>query len=65
MAADDGVRGVVAEAPAGGPPAPSAAVSRSCVCIGSPCLRHCVHGASIGAAGSFEWGRGGGRRHAG
>jgi hypothetical protein len=22
-------------------------VSRSCACIGSPCLRHCVHGASI------------------
>jgi hypothetical protein len=26
-------------------------VSRSCACIGSPCLRHCVHGASIGALG--------------
>jgi hypothetical protein len=25
------------------------AVSHSCACIGSPCLRHCVHGASIGA----------------
>eukprot|EP01047_Picozoa_sp_COSAG01_P066410 COSAG01_NODE_9162_length_2532_cov_2.386354_2_plen_132_part_00 len=25
----------------------AAAVSRSCACIGSPCLRHCVHGASI------------------
>eukprot|EP01047_Picozoa_sp_COSAG01_P077103 COSAG01_NODE_13766_length_1524_cov_1.944406_2_plen_272_part_00 len=24
-------------------------VSRSCACIGSPCLRDCVHGASIGA----------------
>eukprot|EP01047_Picozoa_sp_COSAG01_P052579 COSAG01_NODE_5543_length_4195_cov_1.542725_2_plen_84_part_00 len=24
------------------------AVSRSCACIGSPCLRHCVHGASLG-----------------
>jgi hypothetical protein len=23
-------------------------VSRSCACIGSPCLRHCVHGVSIG-----------------
>jgi hypothetical protein len=23
-------------------------VSRSCACIGSLCLRHCVHGASIG-----------------
>jgi hypothetical protein len=23
-------------------------VSHSCACIGSPCLRHCVHGASIG-----------------
>jgi hypothetical protein len=26
----------------------AAAVSHSCACIGSPCLRHCVHGASIG-----------------
>jgi hypothetical protein len=26
-------------------------VSRSCTCIGSPCLRNCVHGASIGDAG--------------
>jgi hypothetical protein len=26
--------------------------SRSCACIGSPCLRNCVHGASIGATGS-------------
>eukprot|EP01047_Picozoa_sp_COSAG01_P087906 COSAG01_NODE_20436_length_953_cov_1.412178_1_plen_256_part_00 len=34
------------------------AVSHSCACIGSPCLRHCVHGASIGA-------RGGGARHRG
>jgi hypothetical protein len=25
-----------------------AAVSHSCACIGSPCLRHCVHGAPIG-----------------
>jgi hypothetical protein len=24
-------------------------VSHLCACIGSPCLRHCVHGASIGA----------------
>jgi hypothetical protein len=23
-------------------------VSCFCACIGSPCLRHCVHGASIG-----------------
>jgi hypothetical protein len=30
----------------------AAAVSRSCACIESPCLRHCVHGASIvGCAG--------------
>jgi hypothetical protein len=29
----------------------AAAVSRSCACIGSPCLRHCVHGASIGGGG--------------
>jgi hypothetical protein len=26
------------------------AVSHSCACIGSPCLRQCVHGASIGGA---------------
>jgi hypothetical protein len=26
----------------------AAAVSHSCACIGSPCLRHCVHGAPIG-----------------
>jgi hypothetical protein len=26
------------------------AVSRSCACIGSPCLRQCVHGASIGGS---------------
>eukprot|EP01047_Picozoa_sp_COSAG01_P032970 COSAG01_NODE_2405_length_7756_cov_2.156589_2_plen_87_part_00 len=26
----------------------SPAVSHLCACIGSPCLRHCVHGASIG-----------------
>jgi hypothetical protein len=30
-----------------GPAAAAAAVSRLCVCIGSLCLRHCVHGASI------------------
>jgi hypothetical protein len=29
----------------------AAAVSHSCVCIGSPCLRHCVHDASIGGGG--------------
>jgi hypothetical protein len=28
-----------------------ALVSRSCACIGSPCLRQCVHGASIGGGG--------------
>jgi hypothetical protein len=27
------------------------AVSASCAYIGSPCLRHCVHGASIGGGG--------------
>jgi hypothetical protein len=27
--------------------ADGAVVSRSCACIGSPCLRQCVHGASI------------------
>jgi hypothetical protein len=25
-------------------------VSHSCACNGSPCLRHCVHGASIGGS---------------
>jgi hypothetical protein len=30
--------------------AAAAAVSHSCACIGSPCLRDCVHGASIGGA---------------
>jgi hypothetical protein len=30
----------------------AAAVSGFCACIGSPCLRHCVHGASIGGARS-------------
>jgi hypothetical protein len=29
----------------------AATVSHSCVCIGSPCLRHCVHDASIGGGG--------------
>eukprot|EP01047_Picozoa_sp_COSAG01_P033062 COSAG01_NODE_2417_length_7736_cov_7.862511_6_plen_121_part_00 len=32
--------------------AAAAAVSHSCACIGSPCLRHCVHGASIGGGGA-------------
>jgi hypothetical protein len=36
-----------------------ARVSRSCACIGSPCLRHCVHGASVGGS---KGGGGGGRR---
>jgi hypothetical protein len=41
----------------GAPPsAAAAAVSRSCACIGSPCLRHCGHGASIG--GIHRHGRG-------
>jgi hypothetical protein len=31
--------------------AAAAAVSRSCACIGSPCLRHCVHGAPVGGGG--------------
>jgi hypothetical protein len=31
--------------------AAAAAVSLSCACIGSPCLRHCGHGASIGGGG--------------
>jgi uncharacterized membrane protein YgcG len=29
----------------------AAMVSRSCACVGSPCLRHCGHGASIGGGG--------------
>jgi hypothetical protein len=32
-----------------------AAVSHSCACIGSPCLRHCVHGASIGFPVFCSW----------
>eukprot|EP01047_Picozoa_sp_COSAG01_P010836 COSAG01_NODE_467_length_16597_cov_10.933446_20_plen_164_part_00 len=41
--------------------AEAAAVSRSCACIGSPCLRRCGHGASIGGGGcaSVITGRGG------
>jgi SAM-dependent methyltransferase len=41
--------------PAAAAEAAVAAVSHSCACIGSPCLRPCVHGASIG--GGFDWGR--------
>jgi hypothetical protein len=33
------------------PACPGPSVSRSCACIGSPCLRHCVHGAPIGGGG--------------
>jgi hypothetical protein len=32
----------------------AAAVSHSCACIGSACLRHCVHGASVGGEGGQE-----------
>jgi hypothetical protein len=39
-----------AYAEARGAAAAAAAVSRSCACIGSPCLRYCGHGASIGGA---------------
>jgi hypothetical protein len=40
----------------------AAAVSHSCACIGLPCLRHCVHGASIGGGGGAGFdGAGGGR----
>jgi hypothetical protein len=34
--------------------AAAAAVSRSCACIGSPCLRHCVHGAPIGGGAAHH-----------
>jgi hypothetical protein len=37
------------------PAAAAAAVSLSFACVGSPCLRHCVHGASI--AGDLEQAR--------
>jgi hypothetical protein len=37
-------------------PAAAAAVSRSCACIGSPCLRHCGHGASIGGGRGLKGG---------
>eukprot|EP01047_Picozoa_sp_COSAG01_P001663 COSAG01_NODE_39_length_33243_cov_28.298558_9_plen_120_part_00 len=40
----------------GGAPPTAAAVSRSCACIGSPCLRRCGHGASTG--GIHRHGRG-------
>eukprot|EP01047_Picozoa_sp_COSAG01_P041142 COSAG01_NODE_3513_length_5984_cov_63.855905_4_plen_408_part_00 len=32
----------------------AAAVSHFCACIGSPCLRQCVHGASIGGGGGVS-----------
>jgi hypothetical protein len=32
-------------------PAAAVAVSHSCACTESPCLRHCVHGAPIGGGG--------------
>eukprot|EP01047_Picozoa_sp_COSAG01_P036356 COSAG01_NODE_2839_length_6992_cov_15.825040_2_plen_192_part_00 len=41
----------------------SAAVSRSCACIGSPCLRRCGHGASIGGGGDTRIGGAAHRRH--
>jgi hypothetical protein len=34
----------------------AAVVSHSCACIGSPCLRRCVHGASIGGGGGARAG---------
>jgi hypothetical protein len=37
----------------------SAAVSRPGACIGSPCLRHCGHGASIGGGRGGEAAAGG------
>jgi hypothetical protein len=40
--------------PEDGEPTTAAAVSRFCACIGSPCLRHCVRGASIGGGGGGE-----------
>jgi hypothetical protein len=30
-------------------------VSHSCACIGSPCLKHCVHGAAIGGTEPLTW----------
>jgi monothiol glutaredoxin len=53
-AAGEGASGVLRrEGPPGGAGGQAAAlgVSHSCACIGSPCLRHCVHGASIGSGG--------------
>eukprot|EP01049_Picozoa_sp_SAG25_P023471 SAG25_NODE_10006_length_349_cov_0.620000_1_plen_84_part_10 len=44
-------------------PSCSPAVSHFCACIGSPCLMHRVHGASIGGGGSAA--AGGGGRQAG
>jgi hypothetical protein len=45
------------------PAAAAAAVSHFCACIGSPCLRQCVHGAPIGGGrggGGVSGGRGAG-----
>jgi hypothetical protein len=39
-----------------------AAVSRFCACIGSLCLRHCVHGAPIGGGGGQRAAGDGGAR---
>jgi hypothetical protein len=39
--------------------AAAAAVSLSFACVGSPCLRHCVHGASIGGGGGGAGASGG------
>jgi hypothetical protein len=36
----------------------AAAVSPFLACIGSPCIRHCVHGASIGGGGIQQRGWG-------
>jgi hypothetical protein len=41
------------------PAAAAAAVSLSFACVGSPCLRHCVHGASIGGGGGGAGASGG------
>jgi hypothetical protein len=41
------------------PSVPEELVSHSCACIGSPCLRNCVHGASIGGGAGYAGGAGG------
>eukprot|EP01047_Picozoa_sp_COSAG01_P048020 COSAG01_NODE_4641_length_4858_cov_6.174827_2_plen_168_part_00 len=67
MVSADDMGAPAADVPTGGaeadsPPqmAAAAAVSHLCACIGSPCLRQCVHGAPIGGRQPPSDGGGGG-----